>query len=178
MWLFEFEIHLPTIDFHGTCLFYGEYIKQPTRILITAQLLLMTNSFEEHQLKEVNFKKTHRFFATKMDELKRYSNVYSTLYTLRIRFPPQSSGVILSTKKNTPASYRWTNSLLHCKVKGFLGYIYIYIYWVVPLPSNSDHQDYYMNLVGNPNLNLHFHYYWEGGPTQYIYIYINFSYLI
>ena len=29
------------------------------------------------------------------------------------------------------------------------------IYWVVPPPSNSHHQDYYIFRIGNPNLNLH-----------------------
>ncbi len=48
------------------------------------------------------------------------------------------------------------------------------ICWVVPLPSNSDHQDYEPFLVGNPELNLHFHYYWEGGqPKIYVYKYMS-----
>ena len=44
------------------------------------------------------------------------------------------------------------------------------IYWVVPPPSKSHHQDYETFLVEIP-INLRFHYYWEGGqPNLYIMI--------
>ncbi len=33
--------------------------------------------------------------------------------------------------------------------------IYIYILWIWPPHSNSDHQDYEPFLVGDPNLNFH-----------------------
>ncbi len=37
-----------------------------------------------------------------------------------------------------------------------------------PSQVASDHQDYYIFRIGNPELNLHFHYYWEGGqPKSY-----------
>ena len=43
------------------------------------------------------------------------------------------------------------------------------IFWVVPPPSKSHHQEYYIFRLGNPNLNLHFHYYCEGGqPKVYL----------
>ena len=38
------------------------------------------------------------------------------------------------------------------------GCLFTDIAWVVPLPSNSDHQDDITFLVRNPQLNLHFHY--------------------
>ena len=44
-------------------------------------------------------------------------------------------------------------SLIHCLSKNL--HIYIYIYWVVPLPSNSDHQDYYIFSRESLSKNLH-----------------------
>ena len=39
--------------------------------------------------------------------------------------------------------------------------------WVVPLPSNSHHQDCYVFRIGDPNLNLHFPLAsWEGGQPK------------
>ena len=41
------------------------------------------------------------------------------------------------------------------------------ICWVVPLPSNSDHQDCFMFRIGDPNLNLHLPLEsWEGGQLK------------
>ena len=40
------------------------------------------------------------------------------------------------------------------------------IYWVVPPPSNSDHQDYYIFRLGDPNLNLHLPLLLGGGQSK------------
>ena len=47
-------------------------------------------------------------------------------------------------------------------------------YWIYPLPSSSDHQDYYMFSRGLLYIETFIcHYYWGGGHTQYIYIWIS-----
>ena len=48
-------------------------------------------------------------------------------------------------------------------------HIYLYIIWVVPLPSKSHHHD-NLFLVGDPNLNLHLPLEsWEGGQPNVLY---------
>ncbi len=45
------------------------------------------------------------------------------------------------------------------------------IFWAVPLPSNSHHQDYYTSILNkDPNQNLHLPLFLGGGTTQGIFI--------
>ena len=53
--------------------------------------------------------------------------------------------------------------------KSNTGGLFIYIYinlGVAPSQYSSDHQDYYIFRLGDPNLNIHFPLYWEGATPN------------
>ena len=72
--------------------------------------------------------------------------------------PSNSMAVMLSFKRIKRARRPYH---VHCDLKEMIKF------WVVPPPSNSHHQDYYIFGIGDPNLNLHLpHESWEGGQPK------------